>query len=156
MLWKPEVHYRVQMNPVHTLTHNIFKIHVNNILPSTRVSSKWSFPYVPRTCLQYLTNAAEARVHTQVSPCMICSGQSGTGTSFSPSTSVFPVSIIPPLFRIHLCIIWGRGNSNNNSNLTQRQRYLFQSVLGQCKPRFMFPLALKRKWSAPCGERSNE
>jgi hypothetical protein len=37
---------------------------------------------------------AEAHVRSRVSPCEICVGQSGTGTGFSPSTSVFPCQFL--------------------------------------------------------------
>jgi len=44
-------------------------------------------------------------------PCRVCGGESGTGISLSPSTSVFPVSIIPPslmflLSEGEICKVW--------------------------------------------------
>jgi predicted small secreted protein len=43
---------------------------------------------------------AETRVRTRVSPCGISDGQSGTGTGFSPSSSLSSVTIIPPLLSV--------------------------------------------------------
>jgi hypothetical protein len=40
---------------------------------------------------------AESRVSAQVDPCVICGG---TEIGFSPSFTVYPVRIIPPLFSI--------------------------------------------------------
>jgi hypothetical protein len=43
---------------------------------------------------------AEAQVPARVGPCGICSGQSDSGTGYSPSSSVPPVNIIPPWLSI--------------------------------------------------------
>lgn len=43
----------------------------------------------------------EANVRSQVSPYGMCGGQNGIGTDFSPNTSRFPVSIIPPVPHTH-------------------------------------------------------
>jgi hypothetical protein len=45
---------------------------------------------------------AEARARYQISLCKIYGGQSGNRTGFSPSTSVFPSSIIPPMLHTHV------------------------------------------------------
>ena len=59
---------------------------------------------------------SQARVRSQASPSEICGRQSGTETGFSPSTSISPVGIIPPMLRIHLRLnIIGR----NTGNFTQ-------------------------------------
>jgi hypothetical protein len=43
----------------------------------------------------------EANVRSQASPYGMCGGQNGIGTYFSPNTSGFPLSIIPPVPRTH-------------------------------------------------------
>jgi hypothetical protein len=63
--------------------------------------------FLGRTMAQAVSRrppTAEAWVRARVSPFGFCGGQSGIETGFSPSSSVSPVSIIPPELRIYVYV----------------------------------------------------
>jgi hypothetical protein len=72
-----------EINPVQTASHHIL-LRSMLILSSGRA----------------MAQAVSHRPLTAEAPCEICGGQSRIGTSFSLSSSVSPVSIIPPLLYI--------------------------------------------------------
>jgi hypothetical protein len=67
---------------------------------------------------------AEAQFRSQTSSCEVFVGHVGAVTGFSPSTSVSPVSIIPPMLHTHLHLhvaLTRRTNGAKLENLPKRQ-----------------------------------
>jgi hypothetical protein len=75
-----------------------------------------SMPW-PRRLVSLPPPTAEAWFRSRVSPCGICGGQSGTGTGFSPNTSVLSLSI-----SLHRCSITSEKLKTNYPSLHLHHR----------------------------------
>jgi hypothetical protein len=64
-----------------------------------------------------------------------CRGQGSTGTGFTPSPSVFPVSFIPSLFHILSCIMWGMDGGSVRDPVPQRFISPHRNISRGCKSR---------------------
>jgi len=73
---------------------------------------------------------AESRFRSLGIPCEICGGQNGTGTVFSPNTSVPPVSIIPPVRQtfLHIHIALNRRTKGRDLGNFQKAVFLRKSA----------------------------
>ena len=70
---------------------------------------------------------AETRVRSRVSSCGICGGQNDTGTSFSPSTSVFPCQ-----FQSTGAALQGKTKNNTIHHLHHRVALRMRCVRSIC------------------------
>jgi hypothetical protein len=66
-------------------------------------SSSWN-AYALKLLIAFIQETS-VKVQSRVSLCDIFGGESDVTTGFSPSTSVFPVSIIPPLLLTQFAFI---------------------------------------------------
>jgi hypothetical protein len=94
--------------------HEIIKrycYHSTLVTPFSTGAFRFQYLFSNDRCLQSLSTKTWVRLHT--SRCGIYVGRRGTGIRVSPSTSVFPVSIIPPVLTFT--------SYANNANTTERE-----------------------------------
>jgi hypothetical protein len=72
-----------------------------------------------------LPPTAEARVRSRISLCRICGGQSGTGTGFFSSNSVFPLSV-----SFHRCYITCKNKKKRTDYLSSSSQGCTMSLEG--------------------------
>jgi hypothetical protein len=103
---QPCVQHWSQNHPVHTGLLRVPEAHccchVTIIVTMYQLTRFWSRALAQSVSHRLVT--AEARVRSQVSPCGVCSGQSGNETGFYRVFRFPPVTIIPPLLHNYSCL----------------------------------------------------